>query len=222
MGKALRVFPLFRALTAAAERSYPQSFALHDRCGIGPHREENEFMSWVRWQHIVVGSKRRSSIMALVALSGFLHGCAIDNVGTLAAQVTHAESAVVVDLYTIGAHLRTSAEDRGLTLGFGRRSSVFAPESAATVPAGWHLFWVPLPPVAPIVRHGTSLGLDVRAGPVAYGITVGLRVATELGPIPHDAQIVLALDYTPAQPGLTRLYLCGTSEPCSTDAVFSD
>ena len=31
--------------------------------------------------------------------------------------VTHADPTVVVDLYTLGAHLRARAEDRGLTIG---------------------------------------------------------------------------------------------------------
>jgi hypothetical protein len=31
--------------------------------------------------------------------------------------ITHADPTVVVDLYTLGAHLRARAEDRGLTIG---------------------------------------------------------------------------------------------------------
>jgi hypothetical protein len=32
-------------------------------------------------------------------------------------SITHADPTVVVDLYTLGAHLRARAEDRGLTIG---------------------------------------------------------------------------------------------------------
>ena len=42
-------------------------------------------------------------------------GCAIGNIGSLAAHVTHADGATVV--YAVGSYLRTAPDDRGLQLG---------------------------------------------------------------------------------------------------------
>jgi hypothetical protein len=97
--------------------------------------------------------------VAAAATSGLLAGCAIDTLGTLGSRVTHAESAVVVDLYTLGAHLRTRADDRGLTIGLARRSYVFTAERAGDLPSGWHLLRTRLPPVPPIAQHAASLGV---------------------------------------------------------------
>ena len=146
-------------------------------------------------------------VIAVAGISGLLHGCAINSVGTLAARVTHAHAAVVVDLYTLGAHLRTRAEDRGLTIGLGRRSYVFAAEGADKISAGWHLLCAPMPPIAALAQHVASLGLEARAGPAHYGVALVLRGGTVIAQIPRGTDIVLALDYTPADPGRTQLRL---------------
>jgi hypothetical protein len=160
--------------------------------------------------------------VAVAGLSGLLHGCAIDRVGSVAAHVTRADSAVVVDLYTLGGHLRTRGEDRGLTIGLARRSYVFAVEDAKTASAGWHLLYAPMPPVAAVAQHVASLGLEARAGPVDYGLTLGLRVATVIARVPRGSDMALALDYTPAHPELTRLHVCKEFETCAMDALFLD
>jgi hypothetical protein len=159
--------------------------------------------------------------VAAAATSGLLAGCAIDTLGTLGSRVTHAESAVVVDLYTLGAHLRTRADDRGLTIGLARRSYVFTAESAGVLAPGWHLLRVPLPPAAAVAQHVASLGLEARAGPVDYGLMLGLRVATVLARAPAGTDVTLALDYTPANPELTRLQVCKEFDECGMEALLS-
>jgi hypothetical protein len=159
--------------------------------------------------------------VAAAAISGLLPGCAIDTLGTLGSRVTHAESAVVVDLYTVGAHLRTRADDRGLTIGLARRSYVFAVEDAGNVSPGWHLVWAPLPASAAVAQHVASLGLEARAGPVDYGLTLGLRAATVIARVPRGTDMALALVYTPAHPELTRLQVCREFDKCGMEALLS-
>ena len=160
--------------------------------------------------------------VAVAGMSGLLHGCAIDRVGSVAAHVTHADSAVVMDLYALGGHLRTRGEDRGLTIGLARRSYVFAVEDARNVSAGWHLLCAPMPPVAAVAQHVASLGLEARAGPVDYGLSLGLRVSTVIARVPRGADMALALDYTPAHPEWTRLRVCKEFETCVMDALLLD
>lgn len=81
-------------------------------------------------------TRRLPRAVAVAAVSGPLQGCAVDTPGTLVSRATRADSAVVVDLYTLGVHLRTRSEDRGLTNGLGRRSYVVAVEDAGNVFAG--------------------------------------------------------------------------------------
>ena len=127
----------------------------------------------------------------------------------------------MIDLYTLGAHLRTRAEDRGLTIGLARRSYVFAAEDAGNVSPGWHFVRAPLPRVAAVAQHVVSLGFEARAGPVDYGLTLGLRVATVIARVPRGTDIALTLDYTPAHPERTRLKICREIDTCAMDAFFS-
>jgi len=159
--------------------------------------------------------------LSVAAAFGLLGGCAVDTVGILASRVTPADSAVVIDLYTVGAHLRTRPGDRGLTMGLARRSYVFAAEDAGNFSPGWHLVWAPMPPVVAVAQHVASLGLEARAGPVDYGLTLGLRVATVIAQVPRGADMALALDYTPSHPERTRLRVCREFETCAKDVFFS-
>lgn len=109
-----------------------------------------------------------------------------------------------------------------MTIGLGRRSYVFAAADADNVPEGWHLLAVPLPAAGSVAQHLGSLGLEARAGPVDYGVTLGLRVVTLIARIPQDANIILALDYTPAHPERTRFRLCREPKSCAVDGFFSD
>jgi hypothetical protein len=97
--------------------------------------------------------------VAAAAISGLLVGGAIDTLGPLGSRVTHTESAIVVDLYTLGAHLRTRADDRGLTIGIARRSYDFTAEGAGVLAPGWHLLRAPLPPAAGLAQHVASLNV---------------------------------------------------------------
>ena len=80
----------------------------------------------------------------------------------------------------------------------------------------------PLPSAAALAQHVASLGLEARAGPVDYGLTLGLRVATVIARVPRGTDIALALDYTPAHPERTRLQVCRDFDRCGMDLFFSD
>jgi hypothetical protein len=202
-------------LTAPLDPFYAETFScMKGKCGIGPRGEEQG------------AGRRRGSrwrfFRALAVAAAFgLGGCAVDTMGALASQITPAGSAVVIDLYTVGAHLRTRAEDRGLTIGLARRSYIFAVEDAGNVSPGWHLLWTPLPTGAAVAQHVASLGLEARAGPVDYGLTLGLRVATVIARVPRDTDMALTLDYTPSHPERTLLQVCRESERCAMDVFFS-
>ena len=168
-----------------------------------------------------MGNRLLSRAFAVAAVFGLLGGCAINTMGTLASRVTPADAAVVIDLYTLGAHLHTRAEDRGLTIGLARRSYVFAVQDAGNISPGWHLVWAPLPSAAAVAQHVASLGFEARAGPVDYGLTLGLRVATVIARVPRGTDIALTLDYTPAHPERTRLQLCREFETCAIEGLFS-
>jgi hypothetical protein len=159
---------------------------------------------------------------AAAVVSGLLGGCAINATGALVSRVTPADSAVVIDLYTLGAHVRTRAEDPGLTIGLARRSYVYAAEDAGKISPGWHLLRAPLPAAAAVAQHVASLGLEARVGPIDYGLSLGLRVATLIAPVPRGTDMALALDYTPAHPERTRLRVCRTSDRCDMGLLFSD
>ena len=79
----------------------------------------------------------------------------------------------------------------------------------------------PLPPAPAIAQHVTSLGLEARAGPIDYGLTLGLRAATVIARVPRGTDMALALDYTPARAELTRLQVCKEFEACGMEALLS-
>lgn len=147
-------------------------------------------------------------LLPLAAVLFAVAGCAVDGTGALAARVTHAHEAVVVDIYTLGAQLRTRSDDRGLSIGVARRSYVFPSDDSEGPSRGWHLFHVPLPEEESVAQHHTTLGLDLRGGPVDVGATLGLRSTTILLRQKLDRPTIVAIDYEVGAPERTRLQRC--------------
>lgn len=162
---------------------------------------------------------QRKSCQAMVAaaycaVAVAASGCSIDSYGLVAANVTRADGALVVDVYSLGANLRTHADDPGLTLGAAKRSYVFPLAAGAGLAPGWHYLWATLPERPAVAQNMQSLGLDLRSGAAGVGVTLGYGETAILAQADDAASFVLQLTYRPAAPGLTRLRYCDGETPC--------
>jgi hypothetical protein len=140
--------------------------------------------------------------------------CTIDNYGATAARISKSESALVFDVYAIGGQLRTRADDAGLSLGYTKRSYVFAPPSDGGPSEGWHYFHVPLPDQPAVALNLTTVGLDLRAVRSAVGLALGYRASTILAQVDRDSHVVLVIRYKPSEPEITRLHYCEGRTEC--------
>lgn len=143
-----------------------------------------------------------------------LTGCAFDNVGLLAAKVTPGDGAYVVDVYSIGAYLRTRPDDPGLLLGASRRSYVFSTTDETPPEPGWHYFFVPIPQKGTWTLDSRSFGVDVRAAVHDAGISLGYQETTILAEVPDSQSTAFVLSYSPDNPAAARLRLCDGEGRC--------
>jgi len=155
-----------------------------------------------------------AALTVSVAVFGATAACTIDNVGLLAAYQTHADGAVVIDVYSVGGDLRTSGGDAGLSAGAVRRSYVFSSDGVPPADDGWHFLTYPLPPSDPVALNATVIGLDVRAAAPEPGITLGYRATTVLARVAADQSVTQELAYWPDDPKRTRLRICKEPALC--------
>jgi hypothetical protein len=99
---------------------------------------------------------RRVLITVLLLIAS---GCTIENYGATAARVSKSETAIVYDVYALGGQVRTRTDDAGLSLGYTKRSYVFAVPSEGGPSEGWHYFHVPLPDRPALALHLVTVGL---------------------------------------------------------------
>ena len=142
-----------------------------------------------------------------------LSGCSVDNHGAVVAKVTAAEGSYVIDAFALGASLRTRADDPGVSIGFDRRSYVYAGAAADAPEPGWHYFAVPLPASAPLVLHSENYGVEVRGRVNDAGITIGYRATTVMAQVPAGESTFRLISYAPDSPERTRVLACG-DWPC--------
>lgn len=121
---------------------------------------------------------------------------------------------MVADVYSLGGHLRTVAADPGFTLGYQRRSYVFALDDASSLKPGWYFGHLPLQSEAFIAMDARSYGLEVRAPGSEASVTLGLQATTLLARFERDYAGVLWLSYRPDDPGATRLRTCEGGYRC--------
>jgi hypothetical protein len=150
------------------------------------------------------------SALLLPALSG----CAFDNVGFLAGKVTRASDAVVIDVYQLGVHLRTVAEDAGVSLGVAQRTYFYSVDQAGSLPAGWHYFIIPMPDERAQVLDTRNIGVEIRATAPQASVTIGYRQTTILANVSSDASIVLRAAYDSSDRRRTRLQYCREGRTC--------
>jgi len=154
-----------------------------------------------------------------LALGFALGGCAIADYGTLAGRYTYTPDALVLDVYSVGAQVRTLAKDRGATLGF-RRSTYIIPAEEGTPfepKTEWRWGHVPHPAGGDFYTQANrSVGLELQNTPHLSQIVLGYhdQVLT-LGPGPGESWIYI-LDYDREHPENTRLLFCkkGDAQRC--------
>ena len=153
-------------------------------------------------------------IPPLLALAA--NGCAVDNYGAVLGRITYADGAVVADIHSLGAHLKTYSGDPGVVLGYSRASYVFADEvDQPRIAEGWQLFAVSLPRAEPLVVHVKSAGLSAHQVQSGTGMTLGYRVSTLLANMPAGANVVMKVRYAPDQPSRTQLRSCRENSKCA-------
>lgn len=140
--------------------------------------------------------------------------CAVDGLGTTAALSTLADGAVVIDVYAVGAHVRTRSDDLGFGLGVGRRTYIFAASKAEELKPGWSFFWAPLPRREAVALYRSQLGLDIYREADRVGLTLGLRSGAAIAWVPSGQTAIIELDYEPAAPTQTRLRTCWGESEC--------
>ena len=156
----------------------------------------------------------KASLAAILSLAS--SACAIDNHGVVLGRITHADGALVADLYSVGAHLKTRPGDAGLVLGFNRSSYVFAQSPGQKqIAEGWHAFSVPLPADPPKALHIETAGISAHRNHGKFGMTLGFRAFTLLALVRRDANEVLAVRYRPARPSETHVRYCGEISRCT-------
>jgi hypothetical protein len=155
-------------------------------------------------------AKRQALLLALAVVSATVSGCAVGNVGTVAAHVQRGPTVSIVSVYSIGLHLRTQADDAGAHLGFSRRTHVFAADNE--LQPGWHFLRVPSPAHRAIAHDVTTLGLDLSTGMPAPGIALGYHRSRLLASVPADACV--RIDYAGADLRIARIQHCSEVLPC--------
>ena len=160
------------------------------------------------------GPSRISLLAGCLVIGGALAACSIDNHGTLAAKVTAAEGAYVVDTYAVGASLRTRADDPGISVGFDRRSYVFDTASGNAPSPGWYYFSAPLPESPALVLHTENYGAEFRGRASDTGVSLGYRATTVMAEVPADESTYRLISYLPDAPEDTSLYVCHGEWPC--------
>jgi len=142
-------------------------------------------------------------------------GCAVGGAGFVAAKVTPAHGAWVVDLHTFGLHVRQAvADDLGFGLGLSRRSYVFATQEVLPPQAGWHLLFLPnIFYDRAIVRDTETIGIDVRMAPREAGATLGLLRVTASRPQLVSETSFRNILYLPEYPSLT-CFTADVEEQC--------
>lgn len=172
---------------------------------------------------VIWASVCRRARVLLLLLPG-LSACAVNNTGFLAARVTDAEGAVVVDSYSLGGHLRTGGHDRGIAAGVGRRSYVFATVSGASevedVATGWHLFHWRRPAGDVVASDVMQIGLDLELGQ-SLSFLAGLGRTTQIARVSADSTVALYLKYAPRSPTETVSIYCKEKEECWEDILKS-
>lgn len=118
-----------------------------------------------------------------------LSGCAVGNVGTLAANVERHDAVSVLSVYSVGLHLRTRGDDPGAHFGVSKRSHVFVGDDMPT--PGWYFFRVPSPAREALAQDLTTFGVDLSTTAPAAGISLGYVHTRLIARVPSSADMLI-------------------------------
>ena len=143
-------------------------------------------------------------------LSAFASGgCVCNRFGTLAARRTVTATAEVVDVYGIGAVLRTNAADAGITLGWRHVTYVRPLENARGQGRGghWTLGWLPRRSGTPFFLAARSFGFDLSHYPQYFCAHAGYAEEAFTFVARSDESLTIDFHYLATDPMQTRLTL---------------
>ncbi len=135
----------------------------------------------------------------------FSSSCSVGNYGTLVGRYTYTPTAVVVDVYSIGAQIRTDSIDKGFSLG-ARNATYLFPKPKGETRSGeqeWKFFRAPLPEGEVGAIKRANLGIEAEMLDLFNKFNVGYSDnLIVVGPSFGDSRVV-HLDYIPDDPAKT-------------------
>jgi hypothetical protein len=154
--------------------------------------------------------------LSLFLIFGLIHmvvnGCAVGNIGTMAAKVEHFEGVRVVEVYSVGLHIRTRMDDTGAHLGYSQRKYIFSDRARGQ--SSWHFFRVPLPSDEAVAQDFKTVGVDVTTNEPESGIAIGYQHTTLHARAPVGTSVYL--EYKGNPPRLVNIRNCEEGKLCDT------
>ena len=141
---------------------------------------------------LVIASWTRCLLVSALAVIA-VQGCSIGSYGTLLTRQTRTPTAVVVDIYSVGVHIRPAQPDAGASVGYRHTSYIFPRASGDTHLSGtvWQWFGISLPATPPLVTAATVVGLETQATPHLRRLALGyIDYMLTLGPTSDESRIV--------------------------------
>ena len=148
---------------------------------------------------MVTACRAGGPAVLLLLVAAALAGCAIGPVGAIAGRVTDIDGGWMLEVYTLGAHVRTG-DDPGVDLGAAKRTYLFAQDESVTPRGGWHLLW--LPPVSgqAMLRVVESVGIDLHLGHPEPGVTAGFQRVAATRPVPMGGDVFREIRFSLSSP----------------------
>jgi len=115
---------------------------------------------------------------------------------------------MVVDLYSLGLHVRPTPPDAGVSAGYRRTSYVYPRPRGDHRPSGtvWRWFGVALPTTPPLLTAATVIGLEAQATPHLRRATLGyIDSVLTIGPASDESRIV-EIHYDRRDPQRTHVH----------------
>jgi hypothetical protein len=166
------------------------------------------------WGTVQVRS-RLTFLLTHLLIFSLSSGCAVNGVGSVVANVTVAKGGRVVDLYSLGGHLRTWEAEPGFSVGYSRRSYIYScgPQRQECIPAGWYYFNVPNLSRA-VARNVENVGLDIFVARPLFGVTLGYQTMTVMVILPIEKKTTMRLRYISGKPEATIVDICEEGQIC--------
>jgi hypothetical protein len=134
-------------------------------------------------------------------------GCAYGRFGTLAARRTLTPNAEVIDVYGVGALLRTGGVDGGFTFGWRHATYIYPRASTDESEEGshWTVGWVPRRIDEPFFLAARSIGGEITKYPSVLQAHLGFRTDVFTFAARAEESRVVNFSYRAGAPGKTVL-----------------